>query len=86
MVSLEEEILHHHTIQSTNLTFLFGICYNTEADIFVSDIHTKCVFQVSIETEEILPVIREIGEKGQDDGPSGKLNGPVGIASCGNAI
>ena len=64
MVSLEEEILHHDTIQSTNLTFLFGICYNTEADIFVSDIHTKCVLQVSIETEEILPVIREIGEKG----------------------
>ena len=48
--------------------------------------HTKCVFQVSIETEEILPVIRETDEKGQDDGTSGKLNGPVGIASCGNAI
>ena len=48
--------------------------------------HTKCVLQVSIETKEILPVIREIGEKGQDDGTSGKLNGPVGIASCGNAI
>ena len=51
-------------IQSTNLTFLFGICCNTEADIFVSDMHTKCVLQVSIETKEILPVIREIGEKG----------------------
>ena len=25
VVSLEEEILHHDTIQSTNLTFLFGI-------------------------------------------------------------
>ena len=48
--------------------------------------HTKCVFQVSIETEEILPVIRETDEKGQDDGTSGKLNGAVGIASCGNAI
>ena len=36
--------------------------------------------------KEILPVIREIGEKAQDDGPSGKLNGPVSIASCGNAI
>ena len=86
VVSLEEEILHHDTIQFTNLTFLFGICYNTEADIFVSDMHTKCVLQVSIETKKILPVIREIGEKRQDDGPSGKLNGPVGIASCENAI
>ena len=85
-MSLEEEILHHGTIQSTNLTFLFRICYNTEADIFVSDMHTKCVLQVSIETEEILSVIREIGEKGQYDDPSGKLNGPVGIASCGNAM
>ena len=47
--------------------------------------HTDCVLQVSTETEEILPVIREIAEKGQD-GPSGKLNSPVGIASCGNAI
>ena len=72
--------------QSANLTFLFGLCYNTKADIFVSDMHTKCVLQISIETKEILPVIREIGEKGQDDGTSGKLNGPVGIASCGNAI
>ena len=86
VVSLEEEILHHDTIQSTNFTFLFGICYNTEADIFVSDMHTKCVLQVSIETKEILPMNREICEKGQDDGTSGKLNGPVGIASCGNAI
>ena len=85
-MSLEEEILHYDTIQSTNLTFLCGICYNTEADIFVSDIHTKCVLQVSIETKEILPVIREIGEKGQYNGPSGKLNSPVGIDSCGNAI
>ena len=75
------------SIQSTNLTFLFGICYNTDADIFVSDMHTKCVLQISIETKEILPVIREIGEKRQDDGrPSGKLKGPIGIAACRNAI
>ena len=86
VVSLEEEILHHDTIQSTNLAFLFGICYNTEADIFASDMHTKCVLQVSIETKEILPVSRKIDEKGQDDSTSGKLNDPVGIASCGNAI
>ena len=71
MVSLEKQILHHGTIQSTNLTFLFRICYNTDAGIFVSDMHTKCVLQVSIETKEILPVIGEIGKKGQDDGPSG---------------
>ena len=86
VVSLDKEILHHDTIQSTNLTFLFGIRYNTEADIFISDMHTRCVLQVSIETKEILSVIRETGEKGQDDGTSGKLNGPVGIASCGSAI
>ena len=74
------------TIQSTNLKFPFGVCCDTEADIFASDIHTNCVLQVSTKTEEILPVIGEIAEKGQDDGPSGKLNSPMGIASCGNAI
>ena len=31
-------------------------------------------------------MIGEIGEKVQDDGPSGKLNSPVSIVSCGNAI
>ena len=73
-------------MQSTNLKFPFGICCDTKADIFVSDMHTNYVLQVSIETKEILAVIGEIGEEGQDDGPSGKPNGPVGIASCGNAI
>ena len=48
--------------------------------------HTNYVLQVSIETKEILPAIGELREKGQNDGPSGKPNGPVGIASCGNAI
>ena len=65
VVSLEEEILHHDTIQSTNLTYLFGMCCNTEADIFVPDMHTKCVLQVSIKTKEILSVIGEVDEKGQ---------------------
>ena len=62
VVSLEEEILHHDTIQSTNLTFLFRIYCNTEAEIFVSDMHIKRVLQVSIETKEILPVMGEVGE------------------------
>ena len=48
--------------------------------------HTNCVLQVSIETKEILSVIGEIGEKGQDNDPSGTLSSPIGIASCGNVI
>ena len=62
VVSLEEEVLHHDTIQSTNPTFLFWICCNTEAEIFVSDMHIKRVLRVSIETKEILLVIGEVGE------------------------